>query len=221
MKTFLITIAMTLATMIATAQLKGSGKTITKNYDYSNFDKVSFEGFNDDIQIEIGSSFKVVITMKEDNEKNIQFKYNKSEMELALKVKAKTGMELYDERDTYQIKVYMPEISVIKNFGNSNITIKGIIGRYFRVEATGNGDVICSGSIDKFDVEKSGNGNVEAKKFKAINAKISNIGNGDVVVNVSENLEGKLVGNGNIQNLGKAKFNSKSSKKGNGDLISN
>jgi hypothetical protein len=221
MTKLIIAIVLTLTSTFANAQLKGSGKTITKNYAFKNFDKLSFEGFNDNIEIEIGKNFKVAITMKETNEKNIQFAYDKNEMELTLKVKAKTGKELYDERDTYQIKISMPEISVLKNLGNSDISVKGIIGRYFRAEANSIGSITCQGSIDQLDVEKSGDGDIIAKKLTAKNAKIKNTGNGNVVVNVSGNLEGHLVGNGDIQNIGKAPFGSKSTKKGNGNLLVN
>ena len=221
MTKLIIALVLALTSTFANAQLKGSGKTITKQYEYKNFDKLSFEGFNDNIQIEIGTSFKVEITMKETNEKNIQFVYNEKEMELSMKVEAKTGKELYDERDTYQIKITLPEISVIKNFSNSDISVKGIAGRYFRVETNGNGSVICQGLIDQLDIEKVGNGDINAKKLVAKNAIIQNTGNGNVIVNVAENLQGNLFGNGDIQNIGKATFNKKSTKKGNGNLIVN
>jgi hypothetical protein len=50
-------------------------------------------------------------------------------------------------------------------------------------------------------------------------AKVKNIGNGNVVVNVSEEVSGKLFGNGDIINKGQAKFSSNSTKIGNGKLI--
>lgn len=221
MTKLIIAIILTLTSTFAKAQLKGSGKTITKTYDYKNFDKLSFEGFNDNIQIEVGTSYKVEVTMKETSEKNIQFVYDEKETELSMKVEAKTGKELYDERDTYQIKIMMPEISVIKNFSNSDISVKGIIGRYFRAETNGNGSIICQGTIDQLDIEKVGNGDINAKSLLAKNAKIQNAGNGNVIVNIAENLQGNLFGNGDIQNIGKATFNTKSTKKGNGNLIVN
>ena len=221
MTKLIIAFILTLTSTFAKAQLKGSGKTITKTYDYKNFDKLSFEGFNDNIQIEVGTSYKVEVTMKETSEKNIQFVYDEKETELSMKVEAKTGKELYDERDTYQIKIMMPEISVIKNFSNSDISVKGIIGRYFRAETNGNGSIICQGTIDQLDIEKVGNGDINAKSLLAKNAKIQNAGNGNVIVNIAENLQGNLFGNGDIQNIGKATFNTKSTKKGNGNLIVN
>lgn len=221
MKTILITIAFSLATILASAQLKGSGKTVTKNYDYSNFDKLNFIGFNDDITIQIGKEFSVQIIMKESSEKNIELVYNEKEYELTLKTKPKTGKEIYDERDTYQIKITMPEAAVIKNFGNSDITIHNIIGRYLRLETKGNGSIHCNGSIDELDVEKVGNGDIITKKLTAKSAKISSTGNGDVIVNVSDKIKAQNTGNGNVQNIGNAKYSSDSKSIGNGTLIAN
>ncbi len=219
MTKLIIVIVLTLTSTYATAQLKGSGKTVTKNYDYKNFDKLTFEGFNDDVQIQIGNKFNIEITSKEENETNIQFKYNKEEGELILNVEPKTGKELYDETDTHKIKIILPEISVVKNFGNSDITINGIVGRYFRAESNSNGSVICQGAIDFLDIDKIGDGNVDAKKLIAKKAKIRNYGNGDVVVNVSEELTAKATGNGRTVNYGKAKFDAQSSKSGDADFI--
>lgn len=219
MTKLIIVIVLALTSTFANAQLKGSGKTVTKNYDYKNFDKLSFEGFNDDIQIEIGNTFKIEITSKEEYETNIQFKYNKEEGELILKVEPKTGKELYDETDAYKIKIILPEISVIKNFGNSDVAINGIVGRYFRAESNSNGSVICQGAIDFLDIDKIGDGNVDAKNLIAKKAKIRNYGNGDVAVNVSEELTAKATGNGRTINYGKARFDSQSSKSGDADFI--
>lgn len=218
MKTHLISFTLLLTTFFLNAQLKGNGNTITKTYDFKNFDKLNFNGFNDDISIEIGNTFSIKIIMKEENEKKLLFNYNENEYELSLNVKPVTGKELYDERDTYQIKITMPEISVLTNTGNANINVTGIIGRYLRVINTGNGDVTCFGTIDELDIEKTGNGDINAKKLITKNAKIKSIGNGNVSVNVLHTLEAQNIGNGDVINYGKAPFNNKSKNKGNGSL---
>jgi hypothetical protein len=60
-----------------------------------------------------------------------------------------------------------------------------------------------------------------AEKLLAKIAMVKNTGNGDVSVNVSEQIVAILNGNGDIKNLGKAPFSSDSKKTGNGDLINN
>ena len=42
MKTLITSLAVVFITSLSFSQLKSSGKTVTKNYDYKNFDKVYF-----------------------------------------------------------------------------------------------------------------------------------------------------------------------------------
>jgi hypothetical protein len=221
MKNHLLTFALVVIATFASAQQKGPGKIISKTYDYKNFDKLTFIGFNDDITVKMGSAFKVEIKLKESNLNNLIFDYQATETKLTIKVKPVSGMKLYGDRDSYQITIEMPEISMLKNTGNANVNIQNIIGRYFRAETTGNGDIICSGSVDVFDVDKTGNGDVDAKNLKAKSSSIESAGNGNVFVNVSEKITAKNIGNGDVKNSGKAKFDSKSKTIGNGDLIEN
>jgi hypothetical protein len=83
----------------------------------------------------------------------------------------------------------------------------------------GNGNTTLNGTTDQLDIEKIGNGDVISETLVAKKAKVKNIGNGNVVVNVSEEVSGKLFGNGDIINKGQAKFGSNSTKIGNGKLI--
>lgn len=221
MKTIITTIAFSLASLLANAQLKGSGKTITKTYEYKNFDKVYFENLDGTLEVEIGKPFSITVTI-DDNLVNIfSITENTAEHELTLSFKDNWNNKKYIENTNCKIKITMPEASVIKNIGNSNLVITNVIGRYFRIENTGNGDTKISGSTDSFDVVKSGNGNISAEKLIAKKADIKNTGNGDVSVNVSEELTAQLNGNGDVKNIGKAKFDNNSKKTGNGDFINN
>lgn len=221
MKTIITTIAFSLASLLANAQLKGSGKTITKTYEYKNFDKVYFENLDGTLEVEIGKPFSITVTI-DDNLVNIfSITENTAEHELTLSFKDNWNNKKYIENTNCKIKITMPEASVIKNIGNSNLVITNVIGRYFRIENTGNGDTKISGSTDSFDVVKSGNGNISAEKLIAKKADIKNTGNGDVTVNVSEELTAQLNGNGDVKNIGKAKFDNNSKKTGNGDFINN
>ncbi|MDI5886897.1 hypothetical protein [Flavobacterium yafengii] len=58
MTKLIIAIVLTLTSTFANAQLKGSGKISTKNYDYKNFDKVYFEDLDGKIEVQIGKSFE-------------------------------------------------------------------------------------------------------------------------------------------------------------------
>lgn len=219
MKTILITIAMALASLLASAQLKGSGKTVTKTYDFKNFDKVYFENLDGKLEVEIGKSFSIKVTLDDNLENLFTIKEDTTEHELTVSFKENWNNNKYIEDTHFKIKITMPEASVIKNIGNSNLIVKNVIGRYFRIENSGNGDTKISGMTDSLDVVKSGNGTIDADQLSAQKAKVKNTGNGDVAVNVSQDLYATLNGNGDIKNIGKAKFDNNSKKTGNGDFI--
>jgi Putative auto-transporter adhesin, head GIN domain len=213
------TFVLVFTTIICNSQIKGSGKTSTKTYDYKNFDKVYFEDIDGNIEVEIGKTWSVSVTIDDNIESLLQFSENSIEHELKIQFKDNRKNRMYIENTNTVIKITMPEASVIKNSGNSDIRVSKIIGRYFRLENTGNGNAVLSGSTDQLDIEKIGNGDVISEALVAKKAKVKNIGNGNVVVNVSEEVSGKLFGNGDVINKGQAKFSSNSTKIGNGKLI--
>ena len=213
------TFVLVFTTIICNSQIKGSGKTITKTYDYKNFDKVYFEDLDGNIEVEIGKIWSITITIDDNLESLLQFKEIPSEHELKIQFKGNRKNRMYIEKTNTSIKVTLPEASVIKNAGNSDLVVKHILGRYFKLKNYGNGNTTLIGTIDQLDIEKIGNGDVVSEALLSKKAKIKNIGNGNVVVNVSEEISGKLIGNGDIINKGKAKFSSNSAKIGNGKLI--
>ncbi len=221
MTKLIIAVVLTLTSTFANAQLKGSGKTVTKTYDYKNSDKVNFENLDGKIEVEIGKPWSITVTIDDNLEPLLIFTENKSEKELKVQFKGNKNNQMYIENTNFKIKITMPEASVIKNTGNSDLVVKNIIGRYFRLENTGNGDSKISGTIDSLDINKTGNGDVNTENLMVKKATLKSTGNGDLIVNVSEELSAKLTGNGDIINKGKAKFDANSKKSGNGDLIVN
>lgn len=219
MKTIITMLAFSLASLLANAQLKGSGKTITKTYDFKNFDKVYFENLADKLEVEIGKPFSISVTIADNLIDIFSITENSSEYELTLSFKDNWNNKKYIENTHFKVKITMPEASLIKNIGNSNLSVKNVIGRYFRIENSGNGDTSISGKIDSLDIIKSGNGSIDSGKLMAKKGDVKNTGNGDVIVNVSNELTAQLNGNGDIKNIGKAKFDNSSKKTGNGDFI--
>jgi hypothetical protein len=221
MTKLIIAIVLTLSSTFANAQLKGSGKIITKNFDYKNFDKLTLEDLDGKIDVEIGKNWSISVTIDVNLENLLSFSENVSENELKIQFKGNKNNQMYVEDTNFKVKITMPEVSVIRNTGNSDLVVKNIFGRYFRLENTGNGESKISGTIDVLDIVKTGNGDVNAENLVAKKADLKSTGNGNLIANVSEELTAKLSGNGDIINKGKAKFDSKSKKSGNGELIIN
>lgn len=220
MKNVFLTIVLIL-TSFANAQLKGSGKTVTKSYAYKNFDKISFQDLDGKIEVEIGKPWSITVIIDDNLESLLSFSENVSDKELRIQFKGNKNNQMYVEDTNLRIRITMPAASLIKNLGNSDLLVKNIMGRYFKLENTGNGDTKISGMVDVLDIAKTGNGDVNAENLVTTSADLKSIGNGNLTVNVSQKLTAKLIGNGDIINNGKATFDSNSKKSGNGDLIVN
>jgi hypothetical protein len=219
MTKLILAIGLILASTFANAQLKGSGKTITKSYDYKNFDKVNFTDLDGKIDVEIGTTWSISVTIDDNLFPLLSFKENKLENELTLYFKGNNNNTMYIEDTNLKIKITMPEASVISHSGNSRLNITNVFGRYFRIENCSNATTSISGSIDELEVKNTGNGNVYAENLIAKTAKVKSTGNGNAKVNVTTILEATATGNASVINKGKAKFNSNSSQSGNGRLI--
>lgn len=206
---------------LAIGQLKGSGKTVTKNFNYKNFDKVYFEDIDGKLEVKIGKAWSISVTIDDNLEPLLSFEENTSEHELKIFLKSNKNNLKYLEDNNIKINVTMPEASVFRNSSNANLSIIGVFGRYFRLENYSNATTTASGTIDELDVENKGNGNVKLTDLVTKKAKIICSGNGNVTVNVYNSIEGKVSGNGNIKNYGKALFGRNSSKTGNGNLLNN
>lgn len=210
---------MALTSTFANAQLKGSGKTISKTYDYKNFDKVYFEDLDGKLEVEIGKSWSITVTIDDNLDSLLSFKENPSEHELTVFLKGNKNNRMYIENSNIKIKITLPEVAVIRNNSNASLVVNGVIGRYFRLENLSNSNSKVLGTVDELEVKNTGNGNANLTELKAKKAKIICRGNGNATVNVSEEIIATVSGNGNITNKGKADYDSKSSRTGNGSLL--
>lgn len=220
-KQFLIIALFSLICTFTQAQMKplrGSGKIVQKSFDFKGFDKVSFEDFDGSIEVEIGKTFSIKVEIDENLEPLLFAVNNESENILTLGLKNNYNGKLYLEDTRIKIKVTMPEASVILHRGNTNVKITGIVGRYFRLENSGNGNVSLEGNIDELDIKKNGNGEVRAKNLVAKMAKVKSYGNGNVAINAQISLSAFGSGNCSVMQFGQGKIDPMSGIVGNGEV---
>ncbi len=219
--TLLIVVLLSLVCTFTQAQkgpLRGTGKIISRNFDIKGFDKVSFEDFDGNIEVEIGKPFSIKVEIDENLEPRLEVKKEENEGQLIIRLAGNYSGKLYLEDTHIKIKVTMPEASVIQHRGNTDVHISGIIGRYFRLENDGNGDVSLQGNIDELDIKKSGNGNIKAQKLVAKTAKVKSYGNGNVLVNSQISLTAHGTGNNSVIQFGQGKIDPMSGIIGNGEV---
>lgn len=219
MKKNCLTIAVALICFVATAQLKGSGKTITKNFAFTEFDKVYFEDVDGKLEVEIGKTWSITVTIDDNLAPLLSFTENRSEHELTVFLKGNKNNKMYIEDTHINIKITLPEASVIRNNSNATLLVTGLYGRYFRLENFSNATSKVTGTIDELEVKNTGNGTANLGELQAKKATVICRGNGNVVTNVSNEIIATVSGNGNVVNKGNASFDSRSSREGNGNLL--
>jgi hypothetical protein len=205
-------------TTFAKDPLRGSGVIVSRSFDFKDFDKVNIFDFDGKVDIQIGKTFSIKVDIDDNLEPMLRVEKNNKENELTVYLDKNKNGRLYLEDTHIKIKITMPESSVIRHRGNTDVTIEGIVGRYFRLENEGNGDVVLEGSVDGLDIEKSGNGDVKAKKLIAKTAKVKNYGNGNVLINSQISLHASGAGNGDVLQFGPGKIEQPSGILGNGEV---
>jgi hypothetical protein len=198
--------------------LRGTGKLISRTFDFKDFDKVSFEDFDGKIEVEIGKPFSIKVEIDENLEPRLEVKKGNNEGLLTIRLIGNYNGKLYLEDTRIKITVCLPVVSLIQHGGNTNMHISGVLGRYFRLENDGNGNVLLQGSIDELDIKKSGNGNVNAQKLIAKTAKVKSYGNGNVSVNSQISLVAHGTGNNSVLQFGQGKIDPMSGIIGNGEV---
>ena len=198
-----ITCLLVFITLSAPAQskaLSGSGKVITKTFNYNGFDKIDLRNLDGLATIEIGKSFGVEVVIDD----NLEYLLEAAVVDgmLRVELKGNSNNRLYIENTNIRVNITMPEISVLRQNGNNDLRVNGIVGRYFRIEHSGNGNAIINGSIDELDVRKDGNGNLDAAGLVAGKANLKKQGNGDLLFNTAAPFTIEGSGNGDMINKG-------------------
>ena len=76
----------------------------------------------------------------------------------------------------------MPSTVSFYHQGNANVKITSMDARKFLLESRGNGSVTLQASVNELEINKDGNGNLDANKTITKTAKVKNIGNCDAEV---------------------------------------
>ena len=201
MKNSILLFALLLTNFATFSQLRGSGRTISKTYDYQNFDKVNFNDLDGNLEIEVGKPFSISITIDDNLSNLLDLVQNSNSKTLTISLKGNRNNNMYIEDTKIKVKITMPYLVEVNNNGNSGLTVNNINSKNFKSSNPVNGSTTLTGIVDNLEVVCRGNGNLNAEKLIAKNAKITCRGNGNAIINAKTITESNRSGNGNIQNI--------------------
>ena len=219
MKKSIMLVVLFLASITSFAQLRGSAITVTKTFDYTNFDKINFDNLDGQLVVEVGKPFGISVTI-DDNLFSLLV-INQIASQLTIALNGNSNNKLYIENTKIKVVVTMPSLTAVCNNGNSDLIVTNINSTNFQIENRQNGSTTLTGIVAFLEVVCKGNGILNAKNLVAKTANIRASGNGNVTINVTDSVVAKTSGNCTVVNIGNAKFNSNSISTGNSRFVTN
>lgn len=207
------------ATFCQMSGLKGSGKILTRTFNFQNFETIQLDDLDGKIEIIAGKPYSISVAIDDNLESLLRVSANNKTLFISL-YKNKNNKR-YIKNANIKITINVPLLNQLGHNGNSDVFVTSISNASFSVKSTGNGNLLLSGVSEKIEIEKAGNGDVDAGKLTVKDANIISVGNGNVIVFAGETFTAAGTGNGDIINKGKAKPSATSKQIGNGEIINN
>lgn len=180
----------------------GSEKISKKQYDFTHFSKISLLDIDGETEITTGDSFKIEIKMREKYLPILFVTENNNELQIKFNYTRENNKYIFDPR--IQIKITCPSLTEVYKQGNSSVRLHVKNQSTFFLSNEGNGSATLRGKLEDLKIKNEGNGKTDARKLVAKNVQVESYGNGNVLIQATENALGKRNGNGLIIQEGKA-----------------
>jgi hypothetical protein len=180
----------------------GSEKISKKQYDFTHFSKISLLDIDGETEITTGDSFKIEIKMREKYLPILFVTENNNELQIKFNYTRENNKYIFDPR--IQIKITCPSLTEVYKQGNSSVRLYVKNQSTFFLSNEGNGSATLRGKLEDLKIKNEGNGKTDARKLVAKNVQVESYGNGNVLIQATENASGKRNGNGLIIQEGKA-----------------
>jgi hypothetical protein len=203
-------------------QINGDGKLVTVNTptitsDISAIKMYGIPGGNGAIEIKAGAT-EASISIQSDGNLVQYFDVQQEGKKLTVAMPKNRNNNLWIENTHIRIVIAVPQLEQLDIETNLNCTVSGLNNTRFELQKSSNGDIQLEGTVQDLQIDKTGNGTVQAKDMVATDAKINSMGNGDVKVMVNGVLKTNRSGNGSIINYGTANAK-KGLDMGNGETV--
>lgn len=182
-------------------QISGNGKLVKLNPAIFAFTNLDISHMNAQVIVEAGASdFALDVTI--DGNLKEFFRYSQEGTTLKLSFDLSGGK--YDRwlsSNNTVVTIKVPALESLKNNGNTNIEIKQLNQKSFRLVSSGNADIKLSGTVNEVVLQTTGNSDINAGALTVEKTTLSSSGNADIVVNTKELVEINMNGNNEVTNL--------------------
>ena len=175
-------------------KITGSGTVVSQKRDVIGFTGVVVNGSTKAF-INIDTGFSVTVKGYE----NLLPYLESSVVNGVLQAGFKNGVNV--SNDNTEIYITLPILNYVQTNGEGDMTVNGEVTGSDHLKASINGSAnisIGKGNADEFEGEITGNGNILALGFQCKDAHVKILGDGNVEISVSDNLDATISGNGNV-----------------------
>ncbi|WP_264524129.1 head GIN domain-containing protein [Flavobacterium sp. N502536] len=199
-------------------KIKGNGNVVTETRTTSDYNAIKVSGFFD-VDLVAGKEGKIIVK----GEQNLLASIKVEVEDNVLKVYTEKGVNLSPSLGK-KIEVTVPfeTISALTLSGSGDVQSKDPIksdkflaklsgsGNFnlavnstdLELNLSGSGDVSLKGNTANFVTKLSGSGDIDAANLKSKNTDVTISGSGDIRVNCTESLTGRVSGSGDIKYTG-------------------
>jgi hypothetical protein len=187
------------STLILQKTIRGEGQIVTKTIAFNEFSEVHVNNYCD-VEIKIGSEFKVEVS---DYENIIEFlEFNVVQGKLRIE---STRKDAHASNSRAKAIIYIPQqlISLSIN-GSGNIQLLDPFKELQNIVIAGSGDIFSSAtsSTHLLNISIAGSGDIDLSKIVSQDVNCSISGSGDVKVNAQKLLNVSISGSGDVHYLG-------------------
>jgi len=211
-----LVITMSSCITIKLNSLKGSGEVVNKDFNVSDFNKLSFSGIGK-IIIEQADEESLTVEAEENIIDALDINVSGNRLNIGLKrgflniIPTKDIIFHLTVIDLQKIDLtgagsvtcesFETESLEINSSGLGNIEFN-LDAENLEIEISGAGKVIMTGKVDTQEIEVSGVGTYNGKEFESNDCLINISGAGRAIVNVKQTLDVRMSGVGNVEYTG-------------------
>lgn len=183
-------------------QVRGSGNVISEDRDVSGFSKVSISG-SGNLFIEQGDEESLTIEAEDNILPLITTRVSRNT--LTIKINQGTPTEV----PNYYLKV--KDLTSISTSGYGIVSCPSLNTDSLVIKSSGSGNITLAGTVTSQDIESSGSFKYYAEDLKSNSCVIDSSGSGELIINVSDDLNVTASGSVKVTYIGSPSITQKTS----------